>query len=109
MELGSPNAKIVIKSLQRIRATMVESHFDTIWKAMTNQEVPEYIKAPPSTELEEFIQSIIVLHKKGDQQEIEQATKKIKELLKESEPGVNQFLQLLLDFLSGKDISQKIK
>lgn len=88
---------------------MGESQFDTYWKTLTNQEVPEYIKAPPSTQLEEFIQYIVDLHEKGGQQEIEQATKEIKDLLKESEPGIKQFLQLLLDFLSGKDISQKVK
>jgi tetratricopeptide (TPR) repeat protein len=106
-ELGSPDAETAIKSLKRVRKTIGGGQFDNYWKALTDQEVPDFIKH--DRELEEFIQYILYIVETNNQEEIEKTKKTITELLEGSEPDITQFLQLLLDILSRKDISQKIK
>ncbi len=46
IELHSPYAGTAIKDLRRMRKTMGEKHFDTLWKTITKKEVPDYIKTP---------------------------------------------------------------
>jgi len=109
LRLNSPYAETAIKDLQRVKETIGEEQFDHYWKTITNQEVPDYIKSP-FEELEDYIQYIINLRKNGEQEEIIQATEKINQLLKEDiNPDAHQFFHLLLDYLSGEDISQRIQ
>jgi tetratricopeptide (TPR) repeat protein len=110
LKQGSPNADIVVESLQRIRGTMGEEQFDNYWKTMTKQDVPDFIKESPLKELEEYIQYIIHIHENGGSDQVKQIEKEINELLQEEiEPGPAQFSRILLDYLSGNDISQKIQ
>ncbi|KYK35208.1 MAG: hypothetical protein AYK19_10965 [Theionarchaea archaeon DG-70-1] len=108
-ELGSPDAETVIESLQRMRVIMGEEQFDPYWKTITNHEVPDFVKTSPYKDMDDLIQYILYIVESNDQEEIEKTTETLTELLKESEPGATQFLQLLLDVISRKDISTKIK
>ncbi|MBU7028518.1 MAG: tetratricopeptide repeat protein, partial [Theionarchaea archaeon] len=107
LQLQVPQTEMVIKSLQRVRKAMGKAHFEHCWKAITNQEVPDYIT--PYKELEDFIQYILYVIDNNEHDEIEQATDTITELLKESEPDETQFLRVLLDYINRKDISKRIK
>ena len=78
--VDSFNAEIVVKSLQRMRRTIGEERFDTCWKAITNQEVPEYFTAPYA-QLDVFTNCILyILELSG--RDISQKIKKLKESLK---------------------------
>ena len=104
-KLGSPDTEIVIKKLRRVRDTIGEQ-IDIYWKTITNSEVPDFIKS--HKELEDLIQYILSIVRNKNQEEITKVTESIKTLLKESEPNVTQFLHVLLDILSGKDVSNQI-
>ena len=54
LELGAPDVEIAVKDLKRVRKTIGGEQFDDYWKALTDQEVPDFIKY--DRELEEFIQ-----------------------------------------------------
>jgi len=107
LQLQVPQTEMVIKSLQRVRKAMGKAHFEHCWKALTHQEVPDYIT--PYKELEDFIQYILYVIDNNEHDEIERATDTITELLKESEPDETQFLRVLLDYINRKDISKRIK
>ncbi len=108
-ELSSPDAKIAVGNLQHIRETIGKEQFDNYWKTITKEEVPDLIKTSPLEELERFIQYIIELRENGEQEDIDKVTEDIIQLLKEDTEPINQFFHLLLDYLSGKDISQAIQ
>jgi len=44
LELNSPDVKTVIISLKRVRNT-IGGEFDTYWKTITNQEVPDFLES----------------------------------------------------------------
>ncbi len=68
------------------------------------------IISKPHKELEELIQYIVTLRERGEQEKIIHITQELSHLLTEDlEPDKKQILHLLLDYLSGEDISHKIK
>jgi len=84
LQLGPLDAEVVVKSLQRTRQTIGEEQFDTYWKAITNQEVPEYITAPYS-QLGNFINCILYI--------IELSGKDISQKIKELKEPFKSFLE----------------
>ncbi|MBU7044915.1 MAG: tetratricopeptide repeat protein [Theionarchaea archaeon] len=106
-KLGSPDAEVVIESLIRVKETIGKEQFDNSWKAITNQEVPDFITTYEE-QLEDLIQYITYIVENNEHEEIEEAKETLHELLNQCEPDKTQFLQLLLDYISRKDVSQKI-
>lgn len=109
LRLHSPDAEIAIESLKRLRDTMGEEHFDTYWKTITNQDVPDFLISTYEDYIEDLVQHVLFLVDTSEHEEIEKVIETLKHLLKESNPDEKQFLQILLDYISRKDITQKIK
>jgi hypothetical protein len=102
--------EIIIGSLQRTRQKMGEAQFDQYWKTITNQEVPDLIKKSPLTDLEDLIHYVKELAKTQDPEQINQITQQLSQLIQETEPSeLTSFFQILLDYLSGKKIKEKVK
>ncbi|MBU7010221.1 MAG: tetratricopeptide repeat protein [Theionarchaea archaeon] len=108
LELNSPDAETVIKSLKRVKNT-IGGEFDTYWKTVTNQEVPDFLEPTYEEQMEDFIQYIMYVVDMNEHEDIERATETLTELLKESSSDEKQLFQFLLDYINRKDISQKIK
>jgi tetratricopeptide (TPR) repeat protein len=108
LEIKSPNAETVIRSLQRTRQKMSEAKFDEYWKIITNQEVPDFIKESPSLNLEDLIHYVKELVKTHNSEQINQITQQLSKLIQEVKPSeLTPFFQILLDYLSGKKIKEK--
>jgi tetratricopeptide (TPR) repeat protein len=108
-ELHSPDAETAIKSLKRVRNTIGESEFDEYWKTITNQEVPDFSEPTYEEQIDDLVQNVLLTVDIGEYNTIERTKKTLKTLLKESNPDEKQLIQLLLDYINRKDISQKIK
>jgi tetratricopeptide (TPR) repeat protein len=109
LELHSPDAKTAIKSLKRVRNTIGEPEFDEYWKTITNQEVPDFSEPTYEEQIDDLVQNVLLTVDIGEYNTVEQTKEILKTLLKESNPDEKQLIQLLLDYINRKDISQKIK
>ncbi|MGC1121354.1 MAG: tetratricopeptide repeat protein, partial [Candidatus Methanofastidiosia archaeon] len=110
LELKSPNAEIVIGSLQRTRQKMGDAIFDEYWKTITNQEVPDYIRESPLADLEDLIHYVKELVKTQDSVQINQITQQLSQLVQEATPSdLTPLFRILLDYLSGEEIKEKVE